>query len=99
MATRSRRKLALVIGISKYESGNTLTNPKNDAYDMASKLKSIGFILHENEPKLDLTCEEMELILVKFKHSINEGDMIVFYFAGHGLQWEVSASYNRSLTT
>ncbi|CAF2968416.1 unnamed protein product [Rotaria sp. Silwood2] len=94
MATKSgrdtisgpRRKLALVIGIGDYESGDTLLNTRKDARDMSSKLDSIGFI--SDGPKLDLTHEAMELALVKFKHSIREGDMVLFYFAGHGTQWE-----------
>ena len=84
---RPRRKVALVIGIGNYESGKILNNTINDACDMSSKLEDMGFI--SNGPKLDLTHEAMELVLVKFKHSINEGDMVLFYFAGHGTQWEV----------
>ncbi|CAF4049467.1 unnamed protein product [Rotaria sordida] len=86
--TRSqpRRKLALVIGIDNYASGKILKNARNDACDMSSKLESIGFIT--TGPKLDLTYKQMELTLVEFKHSIEEGDIVLFYFAGHGTQWE-----------
>ncbi|CAF1450320.1 unnamed protein product, partial [Rotaria sp. Silwood1] len=84
--SRPHRKLALVIGIGNYESGEILRNTINDAHEMSSKLNSIGFI--SDGPQLDLTHEAMELALVKFKHSIREGDMVLFYFAGHGTQWE-----------
>ncbi|CAF4965588.1 unnamed protein product [Rotaria sp. Silwood1] len=80
------RKLALVIGIGEYEGGETLSNTKKDACDMSSKLISIGFSC--DGPKLDLTHKAMELVLVEFKHSIKEGDLVLFYFAGHGTQWE-----------
>ncbi|CAF1113257.1 unnamed protein product [Rotaria sordida] len=84
--SRPHRKLALVIGIGDYESGAILHNTKIDARDMSSKLNSIGFIC--DGPKLDLTHKDMELALIKFKHSIREGDLVLFYFAGHGTQWE-----------
>ncbi|CAF5027427.1 unnamed protein product, partial [Rotaria sp. Silwood1] len=84
--SQPRRKLALIIGIDNYASGKILKNARNDARDMSSKLESIGFIT--NGPKLDLTYKQMELTLVEFKHSIEEGDMVLFYFAGHGTQWE-----------
>ncbi|CAF1234790.1 unnamed protein product [Rotaria sordida] len=89
--TRSwpRRKLALVIGISDYDVEEQLENAKNDAIDMSSVLKRIGFII--DKPKLNLKCKDMEVVLAKFKYSINSGDMVAFYFAGHGLQWEVRA--------
>ena len=83
----SRRKRAIVIGISEYEEGPKLPNPVNDAKDMSSMLARIGFII--DEPKVNLTNKDMELALVNFKHSIQPGDMILFYFAGHGIQFEV----------
>ncbi|CAF1677294.1 unnamed protein product [Rotaria magnacalcarata] len=94
MATRSKvnvmsqplRKLALVIGIGDYESGEKLNNTQKDARDMSLKLDRMGFI--SDGPKLDLTCKEMETALVNFKYSIREGDIVLFYFAGHGTQWE-----------
>ncbi|CAF3782102.1 unnamed protein product [Rotaria sp. Silwood1] len=85
--SQPRRKLALVIGIDNYKSGKILKTAIKDACDMSSKLESIGFTT--NGPKLDLTCEQMEHAVVEFKHSIEEGDMALFYFAGHGMQWEV----------
>ena len=82
-----QRKRALVIGISEYEEGPKLPNPVNDAKDMSCMLARIGFII--DEPKLNLTHESMILALVKFRHLIKPGDMVLFYFAGHGIQFEV----------
>ncbi|CAF4129109.1 unnamed protein product, partial [Adineta steineri] len=84
----SRRKLALVIGISIYANGRNLPNAINDAKAISSALKSIGFILHEGGPKLNPTYEEMRHALVAFECSIKTGDMVLFYYAGHGTQWE-----------
>ncbi|CAF4926200.1 unnamed protein product, partial [Rotaria sp. Silwood1] len=84
--SQPRRKLALVIGIDDYKSGSKLKNTINDANDMSSELKRIGFTT--GGPKLNLTCEQMKITIADFERSIEEGDMVLFYFAGHGVQWE-----------
>ncbi|CAF4479941.1 unnamed protein product [Rotaria sp. Silwood2] len=83
--TMSRRKIALVIGVGDYKYTKKLKNATNDANAMASVLQSIGFIVIK---KINPTHDEMETVLFKFKQSIHEGDMILFYFSGHGVQWE-----------
>ncbi|CAF3957139.1 unnamed protein product [Rotaria sp. Silwood1] len=83
-----RRKLALVIGIGDYDKGKKVPNAINDAREMSSALKRIGFIIHENGPQLNLTYRTLSGALNAFKQSINVGDMVLFYFAGHGKQWE-----------
>ncbi|CAF3844710.1 unnamed protein product, partial [Rotaria sp. Silwood1] len=87
MATKNklRRKLALVIGIGKYEYCEKLQNPENDANDMSSILESIDFIVTK---KLHLKRAEMQHVLIDFENSIKQDDMVLFYFAGHGVQWE-----------
>lgn len=87
-ATISRRSLALVIGISQYQNAKKVNSAENDACDMSSKLRSIGF--QTGGPKLNLTYQEMKEALKKFKSSIQPGDVILFYFSGHGTQWKVS---------
>ncbi|CAF0976568.1 unnamed protein product [Rotaria magnacalcarata] len=83
--TKAKRKLALVIGIGKYQHIGSLSNPENDADDMTSELKSIGFIVTK---ALHLTCDKMDSVLDEFKKSIQQSDMVLFYFAGHGVQWK-----------
>ncbi|CAF1541176.1 unnamed protein product [Adineta steineri] len=83
-----QRKLALVIGISNYVYGSNLPNAINDAKAISSALKSIGFILYENGPKLNATCNEIRHALIDFIGSIKKGDMVLFYYAGHGIQWK-----------
>ncbi|CAF5126250.1 unnamed protein product [Rotaria sp. Silwood1] len=80
-----RRKLALVIGIGKYDHCEELKNPENDANDMSSTLESIGFIVTK---KLGLKRAEMKHVIIDFEESIQSDDMVLFYFAGHGIQWE-----------
>jgi uncharacterized caspase-like protein len=83
------RKLALVIGIGDYKKGKKLPNAVNDANEMSAALTRMGFLIHENGPKLNLKCREMRAVLLDFERSINAGDMVLFYFAGHGRQSEV----------
>ena len=82
----SRRKLALIVGISNYARQRCLPNAIHDANDMTKTLKDIGFKIHDNQLKLDLTCREMRHVLIDFEHLIKEGDLVLFYFARHGIQ-------------
>lgn len=84
---RMRTKLALIIGIGDYEELPKLENPSNDARALSKQLQSIGFI--GCEPHLNMTREEMRHVLVAFEELIQPGDLVLFYFAGHGFQWEV----------
>jgi uncharacterized caspase-like protein len=85
-----QRKLALVIGIGIYgDDTQNLDNAVNDANAMSSALEYIGFHIEGDKPKINLTKKDMDHALVDFEHSVREGDMVVFYFAGHGKQWEV----------
>ncbi|CAF2937285.1 unnamed protein product [Rotaria sp. Silwood2] len=81
-----RRRSALVIGIGDYDNIFKLKNPQNDAKSLSSLLQLIGFIT--NEPQLDKTRAQMKHVLVDFEDSIQSNDMVLFYFAGHGVQWE-----------
>jgi uncharacterized caspase-like protein len=75
-------RTALIIGNSAYESGH-LNNPVNDATDMASALKGLGFevILRKNA---DL--QVMEESLEELGNRLKRGGVGLFYFAGHGVQ-------------
>ena len=83
----SRRKIALVIGIGDYKYNAKLKNSVNDADAMESTLKYIGFIVTK---KTNATHDEIEDAILSLKRSIQPGDMVLLYFAGHGIQWEVS---------
>ncbi|CAF3465241.1 unnamed protein product, partial [Rotaria sp. Silwood2] len=81
-----RRRLALVIGINDYENYSKLTNPKNDAEKLSSLLQSIGFIIDSSS--LAETYAEVNRKVLDFELSIKPNDVVLFYFAGHGIQWE-----------
>ena len=89
LSTDSRRKIALVIGNTNYIIENELPNAIHDAKAMANLLKQIGFQIYDNEPKLDLNFHQMNQILSDFVREIKRSDTVLFYFAGHGIQWEI----------
>lgn len=76
-------KHALIIGNNKYRAGNTLKYCENDAKDMATKLRDIGFkvICH-----IDKTYSDMLSLITTFTTNISTNDFIVFFFSGHGTQ-------------
>lgn len=78
------KRIAFVVGNSHYSNSEmNLTNPENDAKDVAEKLKGLGF---EVVLKLDATLETMDKELSLFKEKAKDYDVAMFYYAGHGIQ-------------
>ena len=75
-------QVALVIGNSNYKK-SPLTNPVNDARDMAAKLLGLGFTVIKRE---NLTTKEIGPTLREFKSKLTPGAVALFFYAGHGLQ-------------
>lgn len=78
-------KRALLIGNSAYGGDLDLRNPVNDATDVAESLKDVGFTVNL---RTNLDLAGMEDALVEFRRSLQEGDVALFYYAGHGLEVE-----------
>ncbi|MFA5182180.1 MAG: caspase family protein [Syntrophales bacterium] len=76
------QRTALVIGNGSYSNGS-LKNPVNDATDMASALKRLGFnvIL-----KTNVRLRDMDSSIREFGRKLSKSDVGLFYFAGHGIQ-------------
>ncbi|CAF1469161.1 unnamed protein product [Adineta ricciae] len=81
---RPCRKIALVIGNADYEK-NPLRKPLNDAADMTKALKSIGF---QGGVFTDMNFGDMKECTKQFVQAIQHNDLVLFYFSGHGKQWE-----------
>ena len=79
----AEKRVALVIGNSAYENVPRLTNPSNDAADVAAKLKGLGFEVVEG---IDLGKRDMEKRIRAFAEALSGADVGLFYYAGHGLQ-------------
>lgn len=80
------KRLALVIGNSQYSSGE-LKNAVNDANEVSTKLKTLGFdvILKNN-----VTNQMMGEAINDFTNKASSYDVALFYYAGHGIQSEGS---------
>jgi uncharacterized caspase-like protein len=84
MISSSRRKLALIIGNNEYSRPeNRLRHCINDANDLNKLLKTINFTVDINH---DLTNAEMVSAINSFSKTIHDGDLVLFYFSGHGYQ-------------
>ena len=74
--TTEKRK-AIVIGMSDYGEGRSLSNTLNDADDMANSLTQLGFevtLLKNND------LRNLETNLAAWYNAIERNDMAVFYF-------------------
>ncbi|MBI1846759.1 MAG: urea ABC transporter substrate-binding protein [Candidatus Rokubacteria bacterium] len=79
---RSERRVALVIGNARY-ADKPLTNPANDAQDIARALRDSGF---EVLVKTDAGREDMLAALRQFRQRLASGGVGLFYYAGHAVQ-------------
>lgn len=77
------KRVALVIGNSSYKHVAELKNPRADANDIAAVLRRLGFEVIEG---VDLDKRAMSNTIRKFSSALNEADVALFYYAGHGLQ-------------
>ncbi|CAF2082792.1 unnamed protein product [Rotaria magnacalcarata] len=82
--SKLHRKLALVIGNQSY-STRPLTNSVNDANDLADALRIIGFQVTLGA---DCTHQKMVNLIDDFANKIQDQDLVMFYFAGHGFQYK-----------
>lgn len=81
--SKEETKLALVIGCSKYNYAVFLKNPVNDANSMGKKLQSLGFDVIKS---LNPTQKELKSSIDDFGEKLQNYDVGLFYFAGHGVQ-------------
>lgn len=84
-------RFALIIGNSDYQEIGTLANPKNDAAAVAERLKMSGFTIlrpvrTEQDVQSDLNQTEMLLAEQALKHASKGAEIVLLFYAGHGLQ-------------
>ena len=84
-ADSSGRRIALVIGNGNYQQPDLpkLSNPPNDAEDMARVLRGFGFEVIERKNQ---TLEGMSRAIAEFGSKIGGSEAALFYYAGHGIQ-------------
>lgn len=82
--TPPERRVALVIGNSSYRNAPVLPNTVNDARDMVVALRKVGFEVVDG---IDLDKRGMDSALTRFARLAQDADAAMFYFAGHGFQF------------
>lgn len=80
---QAERRVALVVGNSSYLHAPALRSPRNDAEDMAGKLRRLSFEVIEAH---DLSRSGFAQSLQSFADRLDDADVGLFYYAGHGLQ-------------
>ncbi|WP_348522498.1 caspase family protein [Bradyrhizobium iriomotense] len=77
-------RVALVIGNGAYRNVPRLTNPANDAADVAAALKLVGF---ETIVAIDLDRAAMDEAAIRFARAARNADIAMLYYSGHALQF------------
>lgn len=74
---------AFIVGNAQYAHANQLANPTNDARDLAAKLQALGYQVTLG---LDVSRSQFLSSFQRFAQSLQQDDLAIFYYAGHGLQ-------------
>ncbi|CAN7532037.1 caspase family protein [Mesorhizobium sp. LjNodule214] len=82
-AAPDTKRVALVIGNSKYVHAVALPNPANDAHLIASTLRNAGFEVIEG---VDQDNAGMHSLISRFTEQSYDADLAVIFYAGHGMQ-------------
>ena len=79
------KRVALVIGNGAYVHATRLLNPANDAQDMKVRLERLSF---DVVFALDANSDDFDAAIVAFGRKLVGADIALFFYAGHGLQFE-----------
>ena len=80
----AEKRVALVVGISKYQSVPRLANPARDAEAMSALFKKAGFEVVESGR--DLGISDLRKSIRQFSDASRDADISVVYYAGHGIE-------------
>ncbi len=81
----AEKRVAFLVGNSAYSHASSLKNPVKDVQLVASTLSDLGFSVTQHT---DLTRNEIGRELSTFLRNTAGADVTIFYFAGHGMQFE-----------
>ena len=88
MANATHRKVALIIGNDNYSrSKNKLKHSAKNAKTLSDLLQTIDFNVSETHTNIERD-DETNVILRNFAGTIEDGDLILFYYSGHGYHIE-----------
>lgn len=79
----AQERVALVIGNGAYTNAKPLPNPTNDAGDMATVLRELGFtvVTGTNTNKVEFDQKVRD-----FARAVRTAKVAAFFYAGHGMQ-------------
>jgi hypothetical protein len=77
------KRVALIVGNSAYQNAPALTNPSNDAQDIAAALSDLSFQVISGT---DLDKRALDAKVREFSRALEGADVGLFFYAGHGLQ-------------
>ena len=80
------KEVALVIGNGGYQRLKPLNNPVNDATLVAQSLQAVGFQLVGGGVKSNLDRPAMLQAIQDLTDAAQDADVVVIYYAGHGVQ-------------
>ncbi len=82
-ALENGKRVALVVGVARYQNAQVLVNPANDAKLIGPALAKLGF---DVRVVIDPDYETFKAALRDFGHRLDGAGVALFYYAGHGLQ-------------
>lgn len=83
---KAERRVALIVGNSHYrDSSLALTNPVNDAHDVAKAFRELGFDVIET---IDADRQGLDRSMANFARAATNADTALFYYAGHAIQYQ-----------
>jgi hypothetical protein len=77
------RQLALVVGNGAYVNTDQLANPERDVDAIADRLRTLHFEVAESK---DVSGDSLRSQITAFKRSVSDGDTVIIYYAGHGME-------------
>lgn len=81
----AQQRVAFLVGNSDYEHATPLRNPTRDVDLIGKTLNGLGFTVSSHK---DLTRSQIGKELGTFLKENKGADVTLFYFAGHGMQYE-----------
>ena len=95
VSARAEKRVALVIGNAAYTELSVLQNPINDATEMETSLRQLGFqvLSLKNARKADV-----ENAIRRFGELVHGADVAVFFYSGHGFRPAAPTNTIRSIT-
>ena len=83
-AAKQGRRVALIIGNSRYKSVAALDNPRRDAEKISATLRAVGF--DDVTLATDVSRDKMIEALRSFAGAADRADWAMVYYAGHGIE-------------